>query len=233
MKTGLRFAVSGFLPSAFKMMEIPGLALARHKMVRDQLQRRGIHDGRVLAAMEQVPREAFVLPDLAEQAYADRALPIDCAQTISQPYIVALMTQALDLKRDELVLEIGTGSGYQTAILSRLAAHVVSLERHAPLVEKAREALAQLRCDNVELIVGDGWAGWPEQAPYDRILVAAAAATCPQALIDQLADGGRLVIPLGDCDAQVLRTLSRRGDQHIWDELVACRFVPLVASAAQ
>jgi protein-L-isoaspartate(D-aspartate) O-methyltransferase len=202
--------------------------LARHKMVRDQLQRRGIHDRRVLGAMEQVPREAFVLPDLAEQAYADRALPIDCSQTISQPYIVALMTQTLDLKGNERVLEIGTGSGYQTAILSRLAAHVVSLERHATLVEKAREVLARLSCNNVELIVGDGWAGWPEEAPYDRILVAAAASNCPQALIDQLADGGRLVIPLGDSQSQVLQTLSRRDEQLIWEELLPCRFVPLV-----
>jgi protein-L-isoaspartate(D-aspartate) O-methyltransferase len=214
-------------------MEIPGLALARHKMVRDQLQRRGIHDRRVVEAMERVPREAFVLPDLAEQAYADRALPIDCGQTISQPYIVALMTQALDLGGQERVLEIGTGSGYQTAILSRLAAHVTSLERHAPLAEKAREALAYLHCDNVELFVADGWAGWAEGAPYDRILVAAASDRCPPALIDQLAEGGRLVIPLGDSSSQVLQILTRRGGQAIWEELVACRFVPLVAAAPQ
>jgi protein-L-isoaspartate(D-aspartate) O-methyltransferase len=214
-------------------MEIPGLALARHKMVRDQLQRRGIHDRRVLDAMGHVPREAFVLPELAEQAYTDRALPIECGQTISQPYIVALMTQALGLTGTEQVLEIGTGSGYQTAILSRLAAHVVSLERHDALVRKAREALAGCRSENVELIVGDGSDGWAERAPYDRILVAAASRTCPRALIEQLADGGRLVIPLGDSESQVLQTLTKRGDQHIWDDLVACRFVPLVAAAAR
>ncbi|HET6881410.1 MAG TPA: protein-L-isoaspartate(D-aspartate) O-methyltransferase, partial [Pirellulales bacterium] len=223
------------LPSVFclNIMEIPGLALARHKMVRDQLQRRGIHDRRVLEAMERVPREAFVFPELAEQAYADRALPIDCGQTISQPYMVALMTQALELNGSERVLEIGTGSGYQTAILSRLAGHVVSLERHAPLVETAREALASVYCDNVELFVADGSAGWQEQAPYDRILVAAASSSCPHALIDQLADGGRLVIPLGDSNSQVLQTLSRRGEQIIWENLVACRFVPLVAAAPE
>ncbi|HVX13378.1 MAG TPA: protein-L-isoaspartate(D-aspartate) O-methyltransferase [Pirellulales bacterium] len=212
-------------------MEMPGLALARHKMVRDQLQRRGIHDARVLEALRDVPREVFVLPDLAEQAYADRALPIDCGQTISQPYIVALMTQALDLSGSEHVLEVGTGSGYQTAILSRLSAHVVSLERHAGLVEKARRVLAD--CENVELIVADGSDGWEERAPYDRILVAAASRSCPQALIDQLADGGRLVIPLGDSESQVLTTLIKRGEQQIWDTLVACRFVPLVASEAR
>ena len=213
-------------------MEIPGLALARHKMVRDQLQRRGIHDRRVLAAMEQVPREAFVLPELAEQAYADRALPIECGQTISQPYMVALMTQALELTGHERVLEIGTGSGYQTAILARLSAHVVSLERHAALLETARKALSRFRCEHVDLIVADGSVGWPAQAPYDRILVAAASRTCPQALVDQLADGGRLVIPLGDGEAQVLQTLTKRGEQQIWEDLVACRFVPLVASEA-
>lgn len=213
-------------------MEISGSALARHKMVRDQLQRRGIHDRRVLETIEQVPREAFVLPDLAPQAYADRALPIDCGQTISQPYIVGLMTQALELTGHERVLEIGTGSGYQTAILSRLASHVVSVERHAHLVESARQALAGIGAKNVSLIVGDGSAGWPAEAPYDRILVAAAAPSCPQALLDQLAGGGRIVIPLGDSQSQVLQTLIRRGEQTIWEDLVACRFVPLVASEA-
>lgn len=208
------------------------LDLQRHNMVRDQLRRRGIHDQRVLQAMEEVPRETFVLPELAEQAYADRALPIDCGQTISQPYMVALMTQALDLTGHEHVLEIGTGSGYQTAILARLAADVISIERHADLVEGARAALATLRCDNVELIVADGSEGWPDRAPYDRILVTAAAGQCPQPLIDQLADGGRLVIPLGPGENQVLQQLTKRGDQQIWEDLVPCRFVPLIGSAS-
>jgi protein-L-isoaspartate(D-aspartate) O-methyltransferase len=206
---------------------------ARHLMVRDQLQRREIHDRRVLEAMRTVPREVFVLPELADQAYADRALPIECGQTISQPYIVALMTEALDLKGTERVLEIGTGSGYQTAILSRLAAEVVSLERHAELVEGARAALASLGCHNVELVLADGSAGWPARAPYDRVLVAAAAGQCPQALIDQLADGGRLVIPLAAGDGQVLKRLTKRAGQHIWEDLVACRFVPLVCSEVE
>jgi protein-L-isoaspartate(D-aspartate) O-methyltransferase len=202
-------------------------------MVRDQLQRRSIHDRRVLEAMRTVPREVFVLPELADQAYADRALPIDCGQTISQPYIVALMTEALDLKGTEQVLEIGTGSGYQTAILSRLAAEVVSVERHAELVDGARAGLARLGCQNVKLIVADGSAGWPAGAPYDRVLVAAAAGECPPALIDQLAAGGRLVIPLGAGDNQVLKRLTKRAGQHIWEDLVACRFVPLVGSKVE
>jgi protein-L-isoaspartate(D-aspartate) O-methyltransferase len=204
------------------------LNLQRHTMVRDQLQRRGIHDRRVLEAIEQVAREAFVLPELAEEAYSDRALPIECGQTISQPYMVALMTQALGLTGNERVLEIGTGSGYQTAILAKLSAHVISLERHAELVEGARVALAQLGCDNVELIVADGSAGWPAGAPYDRILVAAAASQCPPALINQLVDGGRLVIPLGPSENQILQQFTKRGEQHIWEDLVPCRFVPLV-----
>lgn len=202
--------------------------MARQAMVRDQLRRRGIHDRRVLEAMAAVPREAFVLPELADQAYADRALPIECGQTISQPYIVALMTEALDLAGPERVLEIGTGSGYQTAILCRLAAHVISIERHADLTASARAALGRIRCENVELIVGDGSGGWPVGAPYDSVLVAAATSECPQALIDQLADGGRLVIPLGDSDSQVLQRLTKRGGRLIWEELVPCRFVPLV-----
>jgi protein-L-isoaspartate(D-aspartate) O-methyltransferase len=206
------------------------LNLKRYQMVRNQLERRGIHDRRVLEAMSEVPREAFVLPELADDAYSDRALPIECGQTISQPYMVALMTQSLDLLGRERVLEIGTGSGYQTAILSRLASHVVSLERHAELIEGARAALAQLGCDNVELIVADGSAGWPAGAPYDRILVAAAASLCPPALVDQLADGGRLVIPLGPSENQVLQQLTKRGDQQIWEDLVPCRFVPLVGA---
>jgi protein-L-isoaspartate(D-aspartate) O-methyltransferase len=208
-------------------------ASARYQMVRDQLRRRSIHDRRVLEAMQTVPREAFVLPELVDQAYADRALPIACEQTISQPYMVALMTEALDLNGSERVLEIGTGSGYQTAILSRLAAHVVSVERHARLVEGARAVLAGLGCQNVELIVADGSAGWPAAAPYDRILVAAAAGDCPAALVDQLAEGGRLVIPLGADDNQVLKRLTKRAGQHIWEDLVSCRFVPLVPSLGQ
>ncbi|HWB13013.1 MAG TPA: protein-L-isoaspartate(D-aspartate) O-methyltransferase [Pirellulales bacterium] len=205
----------------------------RHAMIRDQLRRRGIRDRRVLEAMETVPREAFVLPELVDQAYADRALPIECGQTISQPYIVALMTEALDLRGKERVLEVGTGSGYQTAILSRLAGHVISLERHAELVEGARAVLERLGCQNVELVLADGSAGWPAGAPYDCILVAAATGDCPPALIDQLAEGGRLVVPLGAHDNQVLKRLTKRAGEHIWKDLISCRFVPLVSSEGE
>jgi protein-L-isoaspartate(D-aspartate) O-methyltransferase len=209
-------------------MNATNFEIARQEMVREQLRRRGIHDRRVLEAMQSVPRDAFVLPELSGQAYADRALPIDCGQTISQPFIVALMTEALDLTGAERVLEIGTGSGYQTAILCRLAAHVVSIERHADLTASARVALERVGCRNVELMVGDGSTGWTVGAPYDRILVAAGTSECPPALIDQLADGGRLVIPLGDSESQVLQRLTKRGEQRIWEELVPCRFVPLI-----
>ena len=209
-------------------MDTAELTLARHNMIRDQLKRRGIHDRRVLAAMQEVPREWFVPERSAEQAYADRALPIACGQTISQPYIVALMTQALCLTGGEHVLEIGTGSGYQTAILSRLAARVISLERHAQLLKGACEALARLDCDNIELIVADGSAGWQARAPYNCILVAAASNDCPPALVEQLAAGGRLVIPLGHGEAQFLRRFTNRGAAGLWEDLTACRFVPLV-----
>jgi protein-L-isoaspartate(D-aspartate) O-methyltransferase len=227
------FSAARSLVSAHKLhahltMDIPGLTLARQNMIRDQLKRRGIHDRRVLAAMQEVPRESFLSERLAEQAYADRALPIACSQTISQPYIVALMTQALHLTGNERVLEIGTGSGYQTAILSRLAAQVVSLERHADLLKGAQEALARLDCGNVELIVADGSSGWQAQSPYDCILVAAASNDCPPALVEQLAEGGRLVIPLGHAEAQFLRRFTKRGRAGLWEDLLACRFVPLV-----
>ena len=162
-----------------------------------QLAERSIRSTRVLAAMDRVPRERFVPEGVRHLAYADRALPIGCNQTISQPYIVALMTEALQLTGGEHVLEIGTGSGYQTAILAELAASVVSIERHEELSQRAGQVLAELGARNVQLIVGDGTLGWPGRAPYDRILVAAAANEIPPALEEQLAEGGILVIPLG------------------------------------
>lgn len=205
--------------------------LARHSMLHEQLQRRGIHDQRVLAAMQRVPRERFIARSLAGLAYADRALPIECGQTISQPYMVALMTEALELTGRERVLEIGTGSGYQTAVLAELAEQVISIERHAELQHKAAEVLGQLEYKNVRLVVGDGTLGYAGEAPYDRVLVTAAASHCPPALTEQLSDDGILVIPLGGGEGQVLQRLVRRGRHDEWEQLISCRFVPLVGAA--
>jgi protein-L-isoaspartate(D-aspartate) O-methyltransferase len=208
------------------------IELARCRMVRDQLEKRGIRSRRVLEAMARVPREKFVATALPGDAYADRALPICCGQTISQPYIVAIMTEALDLRGDETVLEIGTGSGYQTAVLAELAARVVSIERHAELSARAAAALAELGYKNVVLHVGDGTAGWPEEAPYPRIIVTAAAAQCPRALLDQLAEGGILVIPLGDSSGQILQRIEKVEGGLRTIDLAECRFVPLLGAQA-
>ena len=185
---------------------------------------------RVLAAMDRVPRERFVPAGVRHLANADRALPIGCNQTISQPYIVALMTEALQLTGSENVLEIGTGSGYQTAILAELAASVVSIERHEELSQRAGQVLAELGARNVQLIVGDGTLGWPECAPYDRILVAAAANEIPPALEEQLAEGGILVIPLGGSHSQMLEAHHKVGGRLHVEPLSGCRFVPLVGA---
>jgi protein-L-isoaspartate(D-aspartate) O-methyltransferase len=202
---------------------------ARQEML-GQLVERGIKSTRVLAAMDRVPRERFVPADVAHLAYADRAVPIGQSQTISQPYIVALMTAALQLVGVERVLEIGTGSGYQTAILAELAASVVSIERHAELSRRAEAALSQCGYTNVRLVTGDGTLGWPEGAPYDRIVVTAAAAHIPPALEEQLAEGGILVIPLGDSHGQVLQAVHKAGGQLYAEPLSGCRFVPLVGA---
>jgi protein-L-isoaspartate(D-aspartate) O-methyltransferase len=204
------------------------LHAAKQRMLHSQLRRRGIHDERVLAAMAKIPREQFVCAELHDDAYSDCALRIDCNQTISQPYMVALMTEALQLYGGEKVLEIGTGSGYQTAILSELCREVVSIERHGELSVRAGVILAGLGCKNVTLIVGDGTLGYVERAPYDRILVTAAAARAPQPLIEQLADGGIIVIPLGGRDVQTLQAIEKVGGQSRLVNLSACRFVPLV-----
>ena len=205
-------------------------ALQRDKqiMLRQHLKARGIADSRLLDAMARIPREQFIDESLWADAYADRALAIACGQTISQPYIVALMTQALELRGDEHVLEIGTGCGYQTAILAELAGDVVSIERHEALSRQAAGRLSELGYDRVKLVVADGTLGWPPAAPYDRILVAAAAASAPQHLIEQLAAGGILVIPLGDRDQQMLQAIHKIGDETKIEPLSACRFVPLV-----
>jgi protein-L-isoaspartate(D-aspartate) O-methyltransferase len=197
-------------------------------MVVEQLAERGIRDARVLAAMERVPRERFIDAGQADQAYADRALSIDCGQTISQPYIVGLMSEALSLAGTEKVLEIGTGSGYQTAVLAELAAHVVTIERHRDLSERAQAVLVELGYHNVTFLVGDGSQGWPALAPYDRIMVTAAAADVPPALVEQLAENGILVIPLGDREGQVLEAVRKVNGRMQASALSGCRFVPLV-----
>jgi protein-L-isoaspartate(D-aspartate) O-methyltransferase len=195
-----------------------------------QFRERGIGSSNVLAAMASVPRERFVPPEVQPMAYDDRALPIACEQTISQPYIVALMSDALELSGDERVLEIGTGSGYQTAILAELAARVVTIERHAELSRGAERVLGELGYKNVTFLVGDGTLGWPEQAPYDRILVAAAAARVPPALEEQLAEGGTLVIPVGTSEGQVLQAYHKVDGKLYAEPLSGCRFVPLVGA---
>jgi protein-L-isoaspartate(D-aspartate) O-methyltransferase len=202
--------------------------LDRRSMVIEQLAQRGIRNSRVLSAMERVPRERFVAAGQQDQAYADRALSIECGQTISQPYIVALMSEALELEGSEKVLEIGTGSGYQTAVLAELAAKVVTIERHRELSERAQAVVIELGYQNVMFIVGDGSEGWLSVAPYDRIIVTAAAADVPPALVEQLAEGGVLVIPLGDKEGQVLEALRKVNGRMQSSALSGCRFVPLI-----
>jgi protein-L-isoaspartate(D-aspartate) O-methyltransferase len=200
-------------------------------MVDEQLRGRGIVDGRVLAAMSEVPRDRFLPPHLQGAAYHDGALPIAEGQTMSQPWIVAFMAQELRLSGDELVLEVGAGSGYAAAVLARLAAAVVSVERHAGLAARARDVLAELDVPNVEVRTGDGSLGVPDRAPFDAVSVTAAAPRVPDALVDQLADGGRLVLPLAHGAREVLTRVVRRGEETVMEPLVECRFVPLVGEA--
>jgi protein-L-isoaspartate(D-aspartate) O-methyltransferase len=199
------------------------------------LRRRGISDQAVLRAMDEVPRGDFVEGEFAGRAYADQALPIECGQTISQPYVVAYMTEQLGLSPHHRVLEVGTGSGYQAAVLSRLAREVVSIERYRTLAEQARARLAALGYDNVEVVVGDGFAGVPEKAPYDRIIVTAAAEHVPQALLEQLADdGGVMILPLGPRDGpQHIIKLTKSQTEISRENLIAVRFVPLLPGQAQ
>lgn len=205
-----------------------GFAEQRAAMVERQLRRRGISDERVLAAMGEVPREEFVPPRHRPRAYADSALPIGEGQTISQPWIVAAICQALRLTGSERVLEVGTGSGYSAAVLARLAAEVIGVERHESLAASARYALDSLGMAAVELTVGDGSLGVPERAPFDAIAVHATAPAPPRKLLAQLADGGRLVVPIAAEGADLLTALQRRGNELLVEELGPCRFVPLI-----
>ena len=198
------------------------------------LRRRGISDPAVLRAMDEVPREHFVERTFIDSAYADQALPIACGQTISQPYVVAFMTEHLRVRPDHRVLEVGTGSGYQAAILSRLAREVVSIERYRTLAETARQRLATLGYDNVDVRVGDGLAGVPDRAPYDRIIVTAAAETVPDALVAELADGGVMVLPLGPHAGPQQLVKLTKGEQGLkQEELIGVRFVPLLPGKAR
>ncbi|MBO0877378.1 MAG: protein-L-isoaspartate(D-aspartate) O-methyltransferase [Pseudonocardia sp.] len=207
-------------------------AKRRDRMIRRQLVARGIDDERVLAAMRDTPREVFVPRERRQRAYSDEALPIGLGQTISQPYIVALILQSMALRGPELVLEVGTGSGYSAALLSRLAARVVSIERLAVLAERARRCLAEVGAGNVEVIHGDGGQGWPALAPYDAIAVHALAPELPGALVEQLAPGGRLVIPLRATLGGVLTLFTRTESGLDRMPLAAVAFVPLISGEA-
>jgi protein-L-isoaspartate(D-aspartate) O-methyltransferase len=207
--------------------EEAALAAARAAMVRDTIASRGVRDERTLAAMRKVPRHLFVPRDLLAQAHADYPLPIGHGQTISQPYIVAFMTEALGLKGGEVVLEVGTGCGYQAAVLAEVAGQVYTIEIVSALADEARERLKRLGFGNVEVRAGDGFRGWPEAAPFDGILVTAAAPRVPEPLKAQLKDGGRLVLPLGDEEQQELVLVIRRGQRYEQRQLLPVRFVPM------
>jgi protein-L-isoaspartate(D-aspartate) O-methyltransferase len=198
------------------------------------LKRRGIGDQAVLRAMDEVPRSHFVEAEFADKAYVDQALPIACGQTISQPYVVAYMTEQLAIRPHHRVLEVGTGSGYQAAVLSRLAREVITIERYRTLADQARGRLRALGYDNVEVIAGDGFAGVPSRAPYDRIIVTAAAEQVPQALADQLANDGVMVLPLGpQAGPQHIVKLTKSITGLVREDLIPVRFVPLLAGQAQ
>lgn len=200
-----------------------------------QLRRRGIGNPAVLRAMDEVPREHFVPGDFVPQAYADHALPIPCGQTISQPYVVAFMTERLDLRHSDRVLEIGTGSGYQAAVLSRLAREVYTVERFRTLAQAARERLERLGFANVTVVAGDGVLGLPEHAPYERIMITAAAEEVPAAVLDQLAEKGILVAPLGQSEGtqHIVRLRKRVGGEIERENLIPVRFVPLLPGQAR
>ncbi|MCP3677469.1 MAG: protein-L-isoaspartate(D-aspartate) O-methyltransferase [Deltaproteobacteria bacterium] len=197
-------------------------------MVESQIVPRGIGDERVIKSMLTVPRERFVEEGLKEQAYSDYPLPIGEGQTISQPYIVALMTESLALEGHERVLEIGTGSGYQTSILALLAEKIYTIERITALASRARKLFDEVHCSNVVIRIGDGTDGWPEEAPFEAIIVTAASPEVPETLLKQLADGGRLVIPVGSEFEQTLLKVTRRGERFIKESMGGCRFVKLI-----
>lgn len=207
-----------------------GYHVARKRMLEDHLVGRGIRDSRVLDAMAKVPRHLFVEEGLRDQAYGDYPLNIGEGQTISQPLMVALMTETLQLKGTEKILEIGTGSGYQTAVLCELVKHVYSIERILKLANRARKTLYDIGYVNFTLRIGDGTLGWPEEAPFDGIIVTAGAPAMPKVYLQQLTDGGRLIIPVGNESEQILFRYTRQGDQFLEERITGCRFVKLIGS---
>ena len=211
------------------------LARARQQMVSEQIEARGrgVKDERVLEAMREVPRHEFVPEEMRKYAYEDRPLPIGHGQTISQPYIVAFMTEALDPRPGDRVLEVGTGSGYQAAVLARLVKEVYSIEIVEPLGESAKETMKRLGYDNVHVRIGDGYKGWPEEAPFDAIIVTCAPDHIPQPLIDQLAVGGRMIIPVGGMFGQNLHLMIRTEDGVEEQKVLPVRFVPMTGEAEQ
>jgi protein-L-isoaspartate(D-aspartate) O-methyltransferase len=203
----------------------------RQRMVSDQLRARGVRDERILSAMGRVPRTTFVPDNLKAQSYCDHPIPLPKGQTISQPFIVAAMLEALVPEPSQTVLEIGTGSGYQTALLAELFAQVYSVERHSELAVSADQTLRSLGYQNIHIVTADGTRGLPSFAPYDAILVSAATQRIPPALFDQLRDGGRMIIPVGPSEAQQLQLVKKENEQMLVKGLENCRFVPLVSDA--
>jgi protein-L-isoaspartate(D-aspartate) O-methyltransferase len=214
-----------------KQAPVAGFATERQRMVMEQLMPRGVHQERVLAAMAKVPREEFVPPELRAASYADQALPIGHGQTISQPFIVAFMTEKLELKPADRVLEIGTGSGYQAAVLAELAAEVYTIEIIEPLAKNAEATLARLGDKNVRVKIGDGYKGWPENAPFDAIIVTCAPDRIPQPLTEQLTEGGRMIIPVGGPGDQELYLLEKKNGQLEQRAVLPVRFVPMAGEA--
>jgi protein-L-isoaspartate(D-aspartate) O-methyltransferase len=207
---------------------MPDFAELRERMVRRQIEARGITDPLILEAFRAVPREQFVDEGQRQWAYDDHPLPIEAGQTISQPYIVAVMIEAAEIFPGDVVLEVGAGSGYAAAVMSRIARMVVGIERQHDLATLARERLQRLGYDNVRIVEGDGTRGWPDGAPYDAILAAASGSHVPSSLVEQLSPGGRLVMPVGDADQHLLKVTKRADGTTIREDLGAVRFVPLI-----